>query len=568
MKAATLSLRLRFKNSLARRHLYTVGRHIAPELKYRPHDVNPSRSPVLYLIADKECERAADEFCRSESLKGRFTFFYDCSNLEVGALPEQHLLDRAGVHFIYKPQLTSKEIITETWKNAYFGVRAQPTLVHQDVRSYCDQSILANIDNFKERLRVKLDLGEWYTLLNSPGAGVPALVEWTQQALFHAFGRVSFNSSTLNSTPEEDQSQSLPEQARMGELRGKRVAILGMDYAGVELARQLVSQNISVTVWAGPRPKNTSTSKKKKTKSATHRTKSYFSRQDAALMGVHWKATIPEAVLSADAICVFLPANSTPDSESSKSILNHQLFQNLEKDHVALINASQHPIEASVLREYVQGRSRVGQSLKYYARVLGSAEPASETSAVDHVSEDEVPADVAQVLEEEVEEEKVNESSEAAHASLLALQDAYPDSIRISHDQVDIASILTHTAEPLLTAEAEYNATMVSYTQLSDFIWKRKASNVLSNRPEGFLDLGAHAIKGIGPVNTRMVNKALDNPDLLDQIKVLHRLLKYQEETEEDLTPAQAKDYHRSLHKIVRSYTSDGEDLLKRPFRD
>jgi hypothetical protein len=446
----------------------STGRHIALEIKHRPHDVNPARCPVLFLIADRESQFAAVDFARSESLLGRFTFHYDCTDWEIGTLPPKEKLDRLGVHFIYKPHLSPRDIVKETWKVPYFGVRSHSKLVSEEVRSYVDQSAGTAISHFHDRVREKNINGEWYLLMNCPGQGLANTVDFLHQALLDAFSPLHFGAPALTKPKAASLSP-----AALGGLRGKKIALLGMDLAGTELARRLAVHGCTVSVYRsgsgsgdekngdGPNKEADALKRLRAVSPPVVPIKGpsfTFTRADAQLLGVQWKSSLQEAVRDADAVCLLSnqphdpPSSSDPNADPTHL---ERLLPHLSKARVVLVNTGHVTSrEAHALETSVTSRLSAGQTTIYYERERAptpTAQPPPDPRK-----------DAAEISELSVD-----------HSPGESLRGKFPGLVKVARQRSRAIGAQNEV-------EVDYETATLAFQQLSDCVWRRQVSNAVS----------------------------------------------------------------------------------------
>lgn len=463
---------------------------------------DPKKEPVLFLIAEQESIQAGRDFAAQELKAGRPTFYHD-AKVSADSLKEP------GIHFLYKPDLTPSEIVEESQRALYTGIRVRPKTVLPAARSLIDQRIGTGIDNFKERMKAKQAAKEPYILMNTPAQNAVATAEWTQSALYDGLTAPWIREGTKDAASGKWVSSDLsnsenPYKKYSGELAGKVVAVIGMGNIGQEVARRMRQQHCRVIGW-GYRRSNGEWS---------------FSKADAAAMGIEWAGSVEEAVNEADAVCVHTPG-------SAGHVISESVLNNMTRKRVVLVNAARAQVtDKKAIGRAIAARAARGHSLVYYedSDIFRGTEPGQ-------------------------------------------LQGPLLESIELSRTYPDNVYFTPHWAGDR-TPETDYNAAMQGYRQLREAVWNRRIFNAQTSVPEGFENAGAQLPASVGRANTEHINR-VTSEGLADKVASLQRLqaLLSLRQTRA-LTLAEACEYHLHLNRFAHAHTLQPEQasLLFRAF--
>ena len=305
---------------------------------------NPNLTPIYILMADQENIDIVQEACKKESLQGRFTYFYDFSKHDISkgdtfslaTNKEQELLNRNGVHYIYKPQLTSNDLVQETSNGKYYGLRIRSKYVPKDVQTYVDIRIGTGIDNFKDRISYKkqlLDKATPYILMNCAGVNALAVAEYSIYMAMHALRRVNFvtnhqhhhikeeeegegeREGSLSQQQQQQQQQESNNEIddikqsmiESNDMYNKNITILGMGNIGTLMTKILKKYHTNITCIAYNNPI----------------TKKWnFTPQDAKNFNVTWSNSLQDSIKTTDILFIAIPSTTT-----TKKIINAQLLE-------------------------------------------------------------------------------------------------------------------------------------------------------------------------------------------------------------------------------------------------
>lgn len=218
------------------------------------------QKPELVLVAEQMSVEALKGFAESETTLGKPTFFHD---YRAGAEPAKAALEQSGVHYVYKPQLTSAEIEKECSGGAYTGLMVRPKAVSPDVNVKIAVRVGTGTDNLTEWAkkdgRIMMNTpgqnasatAEYafkgiLTLLRKPLDKVPASydaitnrAESTIETLFHALAPTKFHEASQRTAEGSLTSKDLTDYLST-EVRGKKI-VVDMEGVGPDLGFKIVA---------------------------------------------------------------------------------------------------------------------------------------------------------------------------------------------------------------------------------------------------------------------------------------------------------------------------------------
>lgn len=427
------------------------------------------------LIAEPVSVEALKTFAESETAAGRPTFFYDCM-----PAPEARGGSTKQVRLIYQPHLTPEEMVSVTKSGMYSGVMVRPKLVLPEVNVTFAVRVGTGINNFEE-WRTKLG----HVLMNTPGQNTVATAEYTVKALLRLMAPTHFDKATDDIRAGNLTSRALSGYATQ-ELAGKRVAIIGMGDIGIRVAQILKGFQADVVGWGYTRKDGNAS----------------FSREDAAMMGIHWAASLKEAFHGADAATVHVPGSNT-----TQGLVDYLCLAAMRPGAV-IVNAARGPIidAAGLEKAVAEGNIR---------GFIADADWFGDEDA-------DPLAPYLKIIEK---------YGKKAGNTLL---------------------VTPHIADA--TKESSYHGTMQGLKQLSVAYWERVIYNAQSALPEGYVNGGVVKPQGIGRVTAAEIDATVveKRKELQEAAKTLLSLL----QMETSLSPQQHYDLMQAANAIAHLLTN------------
>ena len=135
---------------------------------------NPRTESVRVLVAEQMSVESLHEFAAKETKDGRPTFFHDARSAEI----DSSVLGQPGMHYVYKPGVSSDEITSLCASGTYQGLMVRPKAVSPDVNVQVAVRIGTGTDNLTNWAK-----GSGRILMNTPGQNASATAEYSVKAL-------------------------------------------------------------------------------------------------------------------------------------------------------------------------------------------------------------------------------------------------------------------------------------------------------------------------------------------------------------------------------------------------
>ena len=270
------------------------------------------------LIAEQMSVEAAKEFAAKETAAGRPTFFYDHkpSPEEIAGKEAGIPSDTKRVRFIYQPALSPEGIVEETKDGAYSGLMVRPKTVSPEVNVKFSVRVGTGVNNFDA-----WKTEEGHVLMNTPGQNASATAEYAVKALLRLTAPTRFDEATHGVLSDSLTSRDLSDHFST-EIKGKRIAVIGMGDIGIRTAQILKSFGADVVGWGYTRTDGSQS----------------FSAENAEVMGIKWAKTLEEALSGADAATLHVPGGARTNGMIGFDQLSRM------KPGAKIVNAARGPV--------------------------------------------------------------------------------------------------------------------------------------------------------------------------------------------------------------------------------